>query len=207
MRSTTKVNIWNRALNRIGATQLVQAETDTTPEAEACQLNYDDRVGQVLENVPWPWATKQAALNATAETRVGWDYTYLLPADCVSPIALLAEGQRFEMIAEKDRTPFELKMNDAGDALLLCTNVSEDDFECLEYVALIENPTLYPRQFVDAVVCLLAADLARSIKKDPVLARQYEHDYLVAKSQAWADVWNARATGAAPTTPSLAARE
>lgn len=60
--SAAKVDIWNRALGRIGENQGVESENENTPAARACRNNYDDILRELLELRDWPWAIKQIAL-------------------------------------------------------------------------------------------------------------------------------------------------
>lgn len=58
----SKVGIWNRALQRIGETELVGKEDEDRPSAEACDLHYEDVLRQCLETYHWPWAIRQLPL-------------------------------------------------------------------------------------------------------------------------------------------------
>lgn len=103
-------------------------------------------------------------------SRIGWEYVYPLPVDCVAPIALLTEDTRLSLVPHESRIRFEVLPDDAGEGLLLCCDVAPDDFERLEYVYLCEYAPLWPAQFEEALACRLASELALSITKDRALA-------------------------------------
>lgn len=259
--NTTKsvVEIWNRALNRIGETKAIQNADERTAPAEVCRRHYGDCLVAVLEMEHWGFATKQSQLNAavgeydgestyavdeqvrynglvytsvqaansgnnpyeddgtwwsyTYSLGVGWKCAYALPSDFVSLIAFLTStGSRF------DRQPFDIINDGNGTGTVMVTDVEADDFAVIEYTALpgvvssdtgelIENPTLYPRHFVDAVVWMLAAELALAIKKDVGLADKM----LAAGAQAVSMAKSMRRNNVndipEPTTPSVAVRQ
>jgi hypothetical protein len=179
MPSATKVDIWNRALDRIGETEAIEDEDDDRLAAAVCRRHYDDCLGEVLEDFPWPFAKKQGQLAALAGvTRAGWAHVYALPADFVAPRAILVGGLRVGLMASDTRVPYELQSNDAGDGQVLCTDVDLEDADGFEYTARIDVVQAYPRLFVTALAWRLAVELALAVKKDQRLAgaclQQYE---------------------------------
>lgn len=171
MPSATKVDIWNRALDRIGETEAIEDEADDRLAAAVCRRHYDDCVGEVLEDFPWPFAKKQGQLAELAGAgRAGWTHTYALPADFVAPRAILVGGLRVGLEAAETRVPYELQSNDAGDGQVLVTDVDLADADAFEYTARIEVVAAFPRLFVNALAWRLAAELALGVRKDPKLA-------------------------------------
>lgn len=61
MASGTRLDIWNRALRRIGS-DILQEETEDRPEAEDLRLHFDDCLREALEARRWPWAKRQRSL-------------------------------------------------------------------------------------------------------------------------------------------------
>src|SRR5690242_13741948 len=99
MASQTKVDIWNRALDRIGETEEIEDEDDSCLAAAKCQRHYDDCLGEVLESFPWPFAKGQAQLAELAGvTRAGWGHVYGLPDDFVAARSILYGGLRIGLI-------------------------------------------------------------------------------------------------------------
>jgi hypothetical protein len=60
--SNTKKLIWNRALSRIGVTDLIEIETEDNINVDICGLHYGDLVIELLRARPWPWAMRDAVL-------------------------------------------------------------------------------------------------------------------------------------------------
>ncbi len=257
---TTKsvVEIWNRALHRIGSTIKVQNTDERTAEAEACRVHYGDWLISAFELVKWPFATKQVQLSAAVQEwvsttayaaddkvryegvvykavqattgdnpesddgtywayqyglGVGWDYAYALPGDFVNFIAFVTSAG-----ARIDRTPFDLVSDYVGAGSVMVTDLAPDDFSVMEYTGLpggydgdtgelVENPRLYTRLFVNAIVFGLASDLALSLKKDMNLAdrmlKYFEHAIGLAR----ASVRNNIVDLPEPETPSVSARQ
>ncbi len=283
MATQSAVGVWNRALHRIGESELLETEDDDRPSADSCRLYYDDCVREVLEARPWPWAMRQRPLTEISEqvtsydgdavqdtfniphafldssqvalvlvssggteteleagddytltpadpaegqeaevvldtapavgetlritvstSRVGWDYLYSLPADCITPVALLTAGTRLDLLQERQKEEWDKLINDAGDGYVLACNVAEVD--AFEYVTSVTNVAAWDATFLNAVVFRLAADLALDVKKDPQLAGQLMAAYGGTLDQAFAQAKNARQHTTKPTSPSVAAR-
>lgn len=166
MASEIVVDIWNRALLRIAQTAQIADVDETSVEAKVCRRVWDDCLGEILEDFPWSFAKAQKAIaELTAVTRVGWEYAYELPSDCLVPRALLDGEVRFSLVASDANPPWEIQANDARDGKILCTDSDLSD-GVLEYTALVTNVVAYPRVFVDALAWRLAAELAIGIKQD-----------------------------------------
>lgn len=283
MASTSKVDVWNRALGRIGESLRLEDENDDRPAAETCARHYDDILREVFEARPWPWAMRQTVLTdiseqidshagtgaqlefgisapflstsqvtvevidsggtateqeagtdysvtqadpeqaieaslamvvapAVGETlritvtteRVGWTNLYALPADCVTPVAILSQGVRLDLLQEKSKEEHDKLINDGGTGYMLACNV--DEVEAFEYVTLITSVGTWPAMFLDAVVWRLAAELALEIKKEPQLAAQMMQAYMASQATAFAMSSNARQNTQKPTSPIVAAR-
>lgn len=139
-------------------------------------------------------------------SRTGWRHAYTLPADCVTPLALLYQDTRFSLLPVKSRAEWTIVANDAGDGALFCANLDSDQFDALEYVALIDYVPAMPRKFVDALSWRLAEELAYAIKKDAKLAQYCSQMCMRATDEAWAQSDNVTEEVTEPTTPSIMAR-
>lgn len=64
--SSSPIDIWNRALSKVGVTEFVQGESDDSLAARICRLHYDDILVEVLEAAPWSFARRQAVLSSVA---------------------------------------------------------------------------------------------------------------------------------------------
>jgi hypothetical protein len=66
--SASKVDVWNRALDRIGSNTVLESEDETgRPEAEVCERHYDDCLRELLAAKHWRWATRLSTLTLIAE--------------------------------------------------------------------------------------------------------------------------------------------
>jgi hypothetical protein len=285
-RSSSKLDIWNRALFAIGETKFVMAEDEARPAAEACARAWDDVLEIVLGEFAWPWAMRERPLVAIDEqvstqlyasgvnpwttwtipfpfadpsqvsvvhigatgtrtdlvadtgytlpdvgvgadativltaalvagesveitvttSRVGWEHVYPLPADCVTPVAILVSGTRFRQTPVESRVPFEVVADDVGEWFLVCCDLAESDIAALQYVARQEQVALLPRPFVEALVWRLAEAIAVPLTKDEARAQRCHARYLEELDRA---ICRANNTGhdTDPETPSLAARD
>jgi hypothetical protein len=171
MPSAVKVDIWNRALDRIGETETIEDEEEDRLAAAVCRRHYDDCLGEVLEDFPWPFAKGQAQLAELAGvTRAGWAHVYAVPDDFVAARAILMGGQRIGLTPGESRIPYEVQSNDAGDGQVLCSDADFEDADAFEYTRRIETVSAFPRLFVSALAWRLAAELAMAVRKDMKLA-------------------------------------
>lgn len=283
MASASKVQVWQRASNRIGQTAKIADENATTVVAEACRACYDDILGEIFEACRWRFARRQAPLSSVASqaktyaydasltntdweipfsfiettqvtvevdgseldpdtdysiqqadpatatlakvilgaaltagqtvtitvesAREGWEQIYALPSDCVEPIALVADGDRYELDPVDERLEFEVMADDAGTGQIIATNVEQgDDFDVLIYTALIDYVPAWPSAFLNAVVTRLEEELWRAVPKDLVRADEARKRFVLALDQARV---NDRRLGHsnAPETDTLRARK
>lgn len=210
--SNSKVAIWNRALSRIQQTKLIESEDERTTAAEQCRLHYGDCLGQVLERARWPFATKQSSLAQPAGVaRVGWEYVYTLPDDFKTFVAFVStSGARYE------NAPYDIQASDDGAAKVMVTDLPPASFDVLEYVGIpgavndqgeiLEQPAVYDREFVSAVVWLLAAELACALPKAAALHDWAMAHYEAAVERAIAQMRNNLVDLPEPETPSIAVR-
>lgn len=101
--AASEVEIYNLALNAVGARNNVSAPDEISVEAETCHLWYALVRDQVLASAPWPEATKFDYLAQTGEVtdvawasgdpRPGYSYMYELPSDCLRPQYLTDFGR------------------------------------------------------------------------------------------------------------------
>lgn len=66
MLSATKVNLWNRALDKIGHTNSIESESDDTVERAVCERHYEDLLREMMEVAHWPWALRQQSVTSIA---------------------------------------------------------------------------------------------------------------------------------------------
>jgi hypothetical protein len=141
MASTTQ--ICNLALAKLGANLITSLEQTNSKEATLCSLLFERVRDAVLEEFPWPFATKRNSLAQLSETPAfGYDLYYQVPSDCLHILELFPEG-RFLIEGNK-----------------IATNVVDAQ---ARYIFRETNPNRYSASFILALAFRLAAELAEPI--------------------------------------------
>lgn len=211
MAKLAKVDIWSVALDRIGENDPVENENEVREAVRACKRHYDRCRLEVLEAFWWRFATAQAKPALLAGKRFGWEYAYAVPEGCVAPRALLYGGQRQAQYGVRNRLPFDVQADDAGENSIIVTDVAPADFDTLEFTRDIEATGAFPPGFVNALEWRLAAELALALKKDRALFDRIMHpdsgDFVVAFRRAAAAELTGRQPDPEPDCDLLQARK
>lgn len=160
--ASSNTEICNLAISHLGSTdEIDDLETDSTPEAAACQRYYEQARAQVLRDFPWPFATKFRTLDLIEEEPTDeWGYSYRYPSDCLILRRILS-GSRND--ARQTRVAYRIAKDDDGK--LLYTDMEE---ALAEYTEDMTDVTLFPPDFVMALSFRLASYIApRLIAGDP----------------------------------------
>lgn len=150
---SSEVQVYNLALNAIGARSNIAAPTEDSREAEVCRLWYSTVRDQILAAAPWPEATKISypALLATTddedawletEPRMGYSYVYALPSDALWP-RYMSDFSRFLFTNYNGQRALHSNTEDA----------------ILAYTSRLENMTLWDAGLQMAIVYGLAANI------------------------------------------------
>ena len=166
--AATLVEIFNRALTKIGETEFLTVSTGNTSIAgKTCELHWADIRDEVLSDFPWPFANRQKAIVVDAtESRTGWEYAFTLPTDFLMARFLHTQDTRIALVAPESRDAYEIALNEDGDGKLLFCDYAAADIQALEYTAQVTDVTLYSAAFCDAVSWRLAVELALALPKD-----------------------------------------
>ena len=216
---TTKVQICNLALGRIGINQYIEDIDDPNDKARACKQFYDLCRQQALQDFPWNFARAVVALaELTTDPPPGWPFAYRYPTDCLQVRALCDEdgnGVRSAMIASVSswdewsgliatRYPWQVQAdpNEAG-ARLIATDL--EDAYCW-YTVDVTEPNQFSPLFVSALAWRLAAELAGPLRADARLRDAAEQQYVYIQSKAAAGSLNEEQVDRAPESPSILAR-
>jgi hypothetical protein len=106
----SQVQIFNLALNAVGARDNISSPSESSREAEVCSLWYEPVRDLVLAAAPWPEATEFAYLAQVGEVddewtvgdpRPGYSYVYGAPVDMLHP-RYLTDFSSFLMTAYSD---------------------------------------------------------------------------------------------------------
>lgn len=141
-----ETSICKQALGRIGASQIDDVETDTSPPAIQCRLHYEQTRDSLLRSYSWRFASGRETLTQDTDTPdFEWDFQYPLPDD-FKYLKSIYEG-RFSSINFRN---ISLEGN------LLLTN--EDTME-IRYIKKVTDVSEFDSLFIEVLVLLLADKL------------------------------------------------
>ena len=177
----TAVQICNLALSRLGSSLLITALSDNTTQAIQANLIYENVRDMTLEDFPWTFATRSAALTEqTTETHPFFDFVYTYPT-CLKVLRVFAED------AEKtSREEFAVYNHyAAGPPVVEVKRIASDIEDAYaEYVVSVADPTLFTYAFVDALAWKLASQLAIPVTGDASKVQLLDAQYQFALSRA-----------------------
>ena len=192
----TEIEICQVALRRVGDSQtitdtsggLIANSADTTLEVRLLKELYPRARNQLLEALPWPFATKFALLTENDDgTNEIWDdehdFAYALPADCLVARRFVTNTHQREPNPE----PFRIFQHDSG--TVIACNVANADAN-LEYTALVTDDSLYPEMFCSALSWKIAYEIALPLSVDRQLRSDAMQMYAVEMRMAAARVFN-----------------
>lgn len=165
---TTEAQLCNLALGMVGQRQLITSLTEDSTEAQLCAAFYPTARDLILSSRAWRFTTRRTVLSLSAETRTDWEYVYTAPPRLLMAHEIVS-GMR--PTPPGGQVPFDLELNDAGDALLILTDMEDAE---LVYSSKVTQVGLYPAPFVAAVAWRLATFLALSLPVKPALAQWVE---------------------------------
>lgn len=152
------VAICNVALRHLGVSTTISSMTERTKEAIALNALYDQVIGEVLRDFPWPFTRTFVALALVGtDPTTEWGFSYRYPAACSRFVRVLS-GRRNDTLAS--RIPFR-QGNDSQGQLVYCDLANA----VAEYHATITTPARFAPDFVQAAALLLAGYAAPSITK------------------------------------------
>lgn len=159
---TSKVQICNMALSRLGASTIT-ALTDNTTEAKLCNTLFDDLADRVMMQGSWTSTIKRASLAKTTNTPT-FEYTneFQLPVD---PFCL-------KVLNIDEDTQGDTDYRIEGDKLL-----TDDSSVKIRYIGRLVDVEDWDPLLVEAMEILLASYLALPITGDKVMARDLREEY------------------------------
>lgn len=180
----SETEICNLAISHLGiGKEIGNLETERSEEAAACRRFYEICRNTTLRDYNWPFATQFLDLALIEEDPTDeWNYSYGYPSDCVKLRRILSGVRNDD---RQSRVPYKL-VNDGGTRVIF----SDQENATAEYTGLIEDPSLYPDDFVMALSLLLASYIApRLTGGDPFKVGEralklYEFNISSAKSTA-----------------------
>lgn len=151
-------DLFNAALDLIGQneTRLMSPDDDSL-SARLCKARYPSVRDELLQAHPWNFAQKRVLLSEDANPPAwGYGRAYSLPADCLQVETLACEDPW------QTGTPWQVE----GGRILTDSPAPL----AIRYIARMEDVTVFPALFREALVCRLAAVLARPLAQSGSLA-------------------------------------
>lgn len=197
----TWLDICNAALVRVGANK-ISALGEASQEAKCCQALLDPTVHTVLSAHPWNCATTRAALakiGASGENGCpAWPmrHAFALPVDCLRALYLETRppaGGAADMCGQgaagagrgadntagspggRQPVPFLLESYN-GQRVLICAT----ETPTLVYIGQAKTPDLLIPQLRQAVIYLLAAELATAVAEGVNRRKLFLQEYMTA---------------------------
>ena len=154
----TQAEICNLALSRLGIRRYITAITDSSVEAQACDLHWQPTLERLLSRADWKYARKRAALASTGTPPVEWGYSFAMPTDYVKDLHIV-DGLRVRDARKRIKYDME---TDGTDRLIYC----DEEEPTFVYIADLGDPTKYPAVFASALGWALALELLEPLVND-----------------------------------------
>lgn len=221
----SEVDISNLALAHLGDEATVASinPPEGSSQAEHCQRFYPIARDQILEMHNWRFSTKRIAPVLIASTVSEWTYSYALPDECLSVLAVLPPGATDDTSApplsytddwltapptaasQYQTQPFVVESAADGTDLIY-TNVPTPD---VRYVRRVTDTSKFSPLVVVALSRLLASYLAGPVIKGEAGAAEAKNQFklfLMAFAQAAMADANQRHTTAKQSVPWMSGR-
>lgn len=157
--ATSKTQLSNLALSRIGETTIVDINDTTNDAARQCKLHLEPVIREVGRAHKWNClkARAQLAQNVVTQPYDEWLYSYTLPTNCLQLVKV--NGYSADTAYIQDN--FEIEGR----------NILTDAEECMiSYIEYTDDVTVFDSLLDRAIVTLLASYLASIIAGDDKLA-------------------------------------
>jgi hypothetical protein len=153
----SKTQVCNFALSHLGVgKRITDIDSESSLEADTCNLFYDDALDLVLREFEWPFATKIVTLGLVQENPTDeWAFSYRYPSDCLYLRRILS-GRRND--SRQSQTPYRLYQDDAGS--LIYTDMADAR---VEYTVRVTDVDRFPVDFKMSFSYFLASLIAPSI--------------------------------------------
>lgn len=166
--ATSKVDICNSALAKVGAAR-ISSLNDDSKEARLCKELLPLLTKELLRSHPWNFAIERVEVAATVSTPAfGMDYQFELPEDCLRVLNVDAE---FADDTTGQGAHYTWKIE--GRKIL--THDSTCKIKYIKDVS--DSPHLFDATFVDALSYRLASDLAYPLAQSNSLASRLDQQY------------------------------
>lgn len=183
MAGTSELSIWRGALLEAGCNDIAST-TDGSLEAKTCRVLWDSVRQSVLRDFDWSFARYEASLAELDETHSGWDYTYIIPNDCLRVLYIYNGHNDGGSVRQADmQSKFEVRLGEAKTSQVLLCNESPCT---IIYTADVTTASIFDVSFADACKLYMASKLAWSLKRNEKVSEKayvlYEKRIAHAKS-------------------------
>jgi hypothetical protein len=164
--SVSKTSICNKALRKLGASKLINVDTDTSREATECKASYDDVLLEVLRIHNWNFAIfRQSLVLDNISPIFEFSNRFLLPT---IPIFV-------RLIAVENNPIFRIENR------YLLTNESSIN---IKFIGKETDPNKYDPLFIDVLASRLAYEIGYQITSDETRIARVKQDYIESLSLA-----------------------
>lgn len=147
----TKTDLCNMAILALRGASITNIDQDSTTEALACKVYYDQVLQGMFESFEWPFATTQEPLSKVSDNPTDeWSYAYAYPVDAARLIkisASLNQVVRYSVAYSKQ-------------GRLIHTN---EENAKITYVKIIKDTGQYPALFQSAFSAKLASAISVAV--------------------------------------------
>ena len=174
---TTKVEICNLALTKLGETHLLDdggdiSANDDSKAADECRLNYIPSLSAILESREWTFATARFLVDVDTvsldlPTWNGGDNYYLVPSGVLKIRRVYSNAAMLpsDILDNWRREGKWVYSPDSGDELPMIATI------------LVANTSLFSPMFVQSFACYLAAAICMSITENETLEQKLWGEY------------------------------
>tara|TARA_R110000850_G_scaffold133115_3_gene254219 strand:+ start:225 stop:833 length:609 start_codon:yes stop_codon:yes gene_type:complete len=156
----SKVQICNRALSTYLGLARITSLTEGTPEAEQCQIHYDDTVQSLLESFWWSFATERQILaELTNDRTTEWNYKYVRPATEID-IHWVNNAQAARYLKEAGENP------DTPREITASHIYCDVELATCEFTSGVVDVSQFSQSFADALSAAIAANIAMPLTED-----------------------------------------
>lgn len=156
--ATSKTDICNNAIGRIGAQRIMDIDDEDSKSARICKNAYEINLRELLRLAQWNFAKDRIQLAELSTPPVfGWAKQFQLPTDFIR----LIQFNDIDAWQDDPSDFFEIE----GRKLL-----TDEDTARIEYIKFVDDPNQYDALFTKALVVLLASEIAVPIRQDETLA-------------------------------------
>lgn len=171
-RIPAKLELFNRAIGLVKGLKTEQPDIlDNRYEDElsACRRCYASMRDRLLQSYSWVFARKTETPALLSESVPGWKYTYMLPDDCLRVIAVIGKDRRADWGMERECR----NISDFSDMVELTEYetagrelYANRDVVYVRYTAKIDDSTKWAAMFTEALVILMAIEVALNVVGD-----------------------------------------